>query len=136
QMDFQVSLPEPVMDITPSAAPITNTTTRQWPPRVISQELGTNNQTQVLPRGLAADSNNNIYLLTYSGLSIVSLASATGRVPAFTASGVVNSPSKTAPISAGALISIFGSNLADSAQASAAPLPTLLGGVCVTANEV
>jgi uncharacterized protein (TIGR03437 family) len=135
QMDFQVSLPEPVMDITPSAAPITNTTTRQWPPRVVAQELGTNNQTQVLPRGLAADSSNNVYLLTYSGLSIVSLASATGRVPTFTASGVVNSPSKTAPVSAGALISIFGSNLADSAQASAAPLPTLLGGVCVTANE-
>jgi uncharacterized protein (TIGR03437 family) len=135
QMDFQVSLPEPVLDITPASVGTANGT-RQWPPRTIALELGLNNQTQLLPRGLAADNGGNVYLMTYSGLSVVSLASSTGRVPTFTASGVVNSPSKTAPVSAGALISIFGSNLADVAQAAATPLPTLLGGVCVTANEV
>jgi uncharacterized protein (TIGR03437 family) len=135
QMDFQVSLPEPVMDITPSALTAVNAV-RQWPPRPIALELGVNNQTQILPRGLAADNNNNIYLLTFSGLSVVSLATATGRVPTFAASGVVNTPSKTGPVSAGALISILGNNLADPAQASATPLPTLLGGVCVTANEL
>jgi uncharacterized protein (TIGR03437 family) len=135
QMDFQVALPEPVLDITPASIGTTNGT-RQWPPRTIALELGLNNQTQLLARGLAADNNGNVYLMTYSGLSVVSLATSTGRVPTFTASGVVNSPSKTAPVSAGALISIFGSNLADAAQAAATPLPTLLGGVCVTANEV
>jgi uncharacterized protein (TIGR03437 family) len=135
QMDFQVSLPEPVMDITPASVGTTNGV-RQWPPRAIALELGLNNQSQLLARGMATDNNGNVYLMSYSGLSVVSLATSTGRVPTFSASGVVNSPSKTAPVSAGALISIFGSNLADAAQASATPLPTLLGGVCVTANEV
>src|SRR5439155_4706538 len=65
-----------------------------------------------------------------------SMAASTGRTPSFNSSGVVNSPSRTTPVSAGALISIFGSNLADSASATSTPLPTLLGGVCVTANEV
>jgi uncharacterized protein (TIGR03437 family) len=36
----------------------------------------------------------------------------------------------------GSLVTILGTNLADSATASGSPLPQLLGGVCVTANEV
>ncbi len=133
QSNLQISLPEAVMDITPAT---TGVGTRQWPPRATALEIGFNNQTLLLPRGLAADNNNNTYLLTLSGLSIVSLASTGGQPPAFQASGVVNSPSRTGPVSAGSLITIFGSNLAESASATAAPLPTLLGGVCVTANEV
>lgn len=135
QLEFQVFLPEPVMDISPALV-ATATGTRQWPPRATALELGANNQTQLLPRGLAFDNRNNAYLLTYSGLSIVSLTSAAGRAPSFQANGVVNSASLTGPVSAGSRISIFGSNLADSAVAGATPLPRNLGGVCVTANEV
>lgn len=133
QPNLQVSLPEPVLDISPA---LVSVGTRQWPPRATALELGANNQTQLLPRGIALDNSNNAYLLTYSGLSIVSLTPTTGVVPSFQASGVVNSPSRTGPVSGGSLITIFGSNLADSARASATPLPTNLGGVCVTANEV
>jgi len=135
QMDLSLALPEPVLDITPAQVGVP-TGTRQWPPRPTALELGTNNQTQLLPRGLAADSNNNVYLLTYSGLTIVSLTPAAGRIPTFSAGGVVNSPSRTGPVSAGALISIIGNNLADTDSATATPLPLSLGGVCVTANEL
>jgi uncharacterized protein (TIGR03437 family) len=47
---------------------------------------------------------------------------------------VVNSASFTSPVASGSLISIFGSNLADSSSASSLPLPSTMGGVCVTAN--
>lgn len=133
QSNLQVTLPESVLDITPAA---TGVGARQWPPRATALELGQNGQTQLLPRGLATDAGNNTYLLSLSGLSIVSLAASGGQNPSFQASGVVNSPSRTGPVSAGALISIRGTNLADFDSATATPLPTLLGGVCVTANEV
>jgi uncharacterized protein (TIGR03437 family) len=123
------------MDISPAQIG-TATGTRQWPPRVTALELGVNNQTQLLPRGMAMDQSNNAYLLTFSGLSVVSLTPAAGRVPSFQAGGVVNFASRTGPVSPGSVISIFGSNLADSDSTSTTPWPRTLGGVCVTANEV
>ncbi|HYR90677.1 MAG TPA: hypothetical protein VE422_41820 [Terriglobia bacterium] len=136
QSDLQVFLPEPVMDISPAVIGLANST-RQWPPRTTALELGVTNQTQLLARGMAMDSSNNAYLLTLSGLSVVSLTAAGGRAPSFTASGVVNNASRRpGPVSPGSLITIFGTNLADSAVVSAAPLPRSLGGVCVTANEI
>jgi uncharacterized protein (TIGR03437 family) len=136
QPDLQVFLPEQVMDISPALIG-TPTATRQWPPRTTALELGVNNQTQLLPRGMAADSGNNAYLLTFSGLSIVSLTALGGRAPSFQSSGVLNGASRTSgPLSPGSRITILGTNLADSAAASTTPLPRTLGGVCVTANEV
>lgn len=139
QQDTQVSLPEQVMDITPAqsgAAPTAGNAPRQWPPRVTALEIGVNNQTQILPHGLVFDGSNNVYVLTWSGLTAVSLSQIGGRAPSFQASGVVNTATRRRQISAGSLISIFGSNLADTASASGPPLPRLLGGVCVTANEM
>ena len=135
QANLQVFLPESVMDISPAQIGLANGT-RQWPPRITALELGVNNQTQLLPRGMATDNSNNAYLLTFSGLSIVSLSSATGQTPSFNANGVVNSASKARLVSPGSLITILGSNLAEAAQASATPLPRSLGGICVTANEI
>jgi uncharacterized protein (TIGR03437 family) len=136
QSDLQVSLPEQVMDITPAQIATANGV-RQWPPRSTALELAGNTQTQLLARGMAMDSGSNAYLLSVSGLSVVSISAAAGRAPSFTASGVVNGASRRpGPVSPGSLITIFGTNLADSAAASAAPLPRNLGGVCVTANEV
>ncbi|MBI4474982.1 MAG: hypothetical protein HY646_20110, partial [Acidobacteria bacterium] len=135
QQEVQVTMPEQAMDITPAA--VGNTTgPRQWPTRVTALELGPNNQTTLLPRGITLDNNNNAYVLTFSGLSIVSLLPSIGRTPTFTAAGVVNSPSRTGPaVSPGALITINGSNLADTERVTSTPLPQSLGGVCVTANE-
>jgi uncharacterized protein (TIGR03437 family) len=99
-------------------------------------ELGVTGQTQILPHGMIVDAANNVYALTVSGLSIVSLSAPSGRPPSFTSSGVINTASGKAQLAPGALITIRGTNLADTATASGSPLPRLLGGVCVTANEV
>ena len=133
QTTQQFALPEAVMDITPAATVAANAT-RLWPPNRVAQEFGVNGQTQLLRRGVAVDSANNIYLLSISGLTIVPLTATPNRPPTFNSSGVVNSASFSAPVAPGSLISIFGSNLADSDQASSLPLPTLMGGVCITAN--
>jgi uncharacterized protein (TIGR03437 family) len=129
-MDLSISLVEPLMDFTPNSIG----GTRLWPPRQTALELGVTGQTVLPGHGMLMDSSSNIYLLTWSGLSIVSVSSSTGRTPLF--SQVVNTPSHTGLLAAGGLISILGTNLADAASASGSPLPTLLGGVCVTANEV
>src|SRR5438876_2305054 len=139
QQDTQVSLPELVMDISPAqsgATPTGGAPPRQWPPRVTALEIGVNNQTQILPHGLVFDGSNNVYLLTWSGLTAVSLVQTGERAPSFQASGVVSTATRSRRISPGSLISILGSNLADAASASGPPLPRLLGGVCVTANEM
>lgn len=133
QIMQQSPLPEAVMDITPTTTTAT-ITTRVWPPNPVAQEIGVNGQTQLLRRGMVVDSASNAYLLTVSGLSMVPLTRSQDRPPTFNASGVVNAASFTAPVSPGSLISIFGSNLANSGTASSLPLPTSMGGVCVTAN--
>jgi len=135
QPNLQVLLPEPVMDITPAQLGLT-TGTRQWPPRITALEIGVNNQTQLLPRGIVTDSSNNAYVLTVSGLTVVSLTSPTGQAPQFSALNVVNRAAGTRLLSPGSLIYISGSNLALDAQAEATPLPRSLGGICVTANEI
>jgi uncharacterized protein (TIGR03437 family) len=134
QQDAQVNLAEAVMDITASATQPTGV--RQWPPASVTREIGVTGQTQILPHGMVTDASGNVYLLTVSGLTAVSLTPAGGRTPSFSASGVVNTASRKASLSPGALISIFGNNLADSATSSGGSLPRSLGGVCVTANEV
>ncbi len=138
QPSLQLSLPESVMDINLSQIGV-GLNTRLWPPRPIAMEIGVltaPNQTMLLPRGIVADSNNNAYLFTYSGLTIVSMTPTTGLTPSFSANGVVNRASGSRLISPGSLVNIRGFNLALDAQASAAPLPRSLGGICVTANEV
>ncbi|MSV27130.1 MAG: hypothetical protein EXQ52_00035 [Bryobacterales bacterium] len=132
QSDLQVSLPEQVLDISPALVGTANGT-RQWPPRATALELGVNNQTQLLRRGIAVN-NNTAYVLTFSGLSVVSLTSPVGRSPLL--SGVVNGASRTGALSPGSLITINGVNLADAATVAATPWPRTLAGVCVTANEI
>jgi uncharacterized protein (TIGR03437 family) len=129
-MDLSISLVEPLMDFTPNSI----TGTRLWPPRQTALELGVTGQTVLPGHGMLMDSSNNIYMLTLSGLSVVSVTPSTGRAPSF--SSVVNTPSRSGSLAAGGLISILGTNLADVASANTSPLPTQLGGVCVTANEV
>ncbi|MBZ2177748.1 MAG: hypothetical protein ACK58M_03650 [Acidobacteriota bacterium] len=78
----------------------------------------------------------NAYLLTISGLSIIPLdvIPPTAR-PVVAANGIVNVGTYAAGAAQNGLISIFGSNLGASATASGTPLPTLLGGLCVTLNN-
>ncbi len=135
QADQQLRLPESVSDISPAVAGAA-AATRLWPPLPISLEIGVRGQTHLIPRGLAFDSSNTGYLLTFSGLSVIALNESLGRAPNFTANAVVNAASFAGPTAPGALISIFGTDLALPGQASSLPLPTNLGEVCVTANEI
>ena len=107
QQDTQVSLPELVTDISPAqsgATPTGGAPPRQWPPRVTALEIGVNNQTQILPHGLVFDGSNNVYLLTWSGLTAVSLVQTGERAPSFQASGVVNTSTRSRRISPGSQI--------------------------------
>ena len=85
-------------------------------------------------RTLAIDPGaTTAYVLTTSGLSVIPLT-ASAAVPQTTNAGVVNTANYQTRIAPGGLVSIFGKSLASSATASA-PLPTILGGTCVTLNN-
>ena len=77
------------------------------------------------------------YVITASGLSIIPLTavSAADR-PQPAARGAVNLASYQLPVAANGLLSIFGQNLASSDAASSSPLPLVLGGACVTLNNI
>jgi uncharacterized protein (TIGR03437 family) len=88
-------------------------------------------------RTMAVDTGGqNAYVLTASGLSIIPLTAVSNQnAPALTGSAVVNTANYTAGVATGGLISIFGRNLGTTAAASTTPLPTVLGGACVTLNN-
>ena len=88
-------------------------------------------------RGLVLDASaTTAYALTTSGLSIISLEAQNPQDrPLINPSGTVNIASYTPSIAQSGLISIFGRNLASGAVA-APQLPTMLGGVCVTVNNI
>jgi uncharacterized protein (TIGR03437 family) len=96
-----------------------------------------NARVNVAGRTLAMDtSTNTAYALTTSGISIVSLNTAnTAPRPQMHPNGIVSTSSYLPAFAPGSLVSIFGSELADSATVSSLPLPTLMGGVCVTVNN-
>ncbi len=94
-------------------------------------------RTNVDGRLLAVDAAlTNAYILTTSGLSIIPLDPILpSERPVVPAAGVVSVGTYTAGAAQNGLISIFGSNLGRSATASDTPLPTSLGGVCLTLNN-
>jgi len=94
-------------------------------------------------RTLAFDTTTNLaYVITATGLSIVNTspgAANTAIKPAVNPGGIVSLADYTSGLAPGGLMTIFGKNLGTSASAtpsSGAPLPTLLGGMCVTLNNV
>ncbi|MEO8368046.1 MAG: beta-propeller fold lactonase family protein [Candidatus Solibacter sp.] len=91
----------------------------------------------VLGRSMVLDSaGTTAFVLTASGLSVIPLtANTTTNIPQVPASGVVNTGNYTSSMAPGGLISIFGANLATAATSASSPLPTVLGGACVTLNN-
>ena len=86
-------------------------------------------------RTMAVDaSGSTVYALTTTGLSIMPLdAQAPADRPTIAARGIVNLASYQTAVAPNTLISIFGRSLAASTTvAGSLPLPTRLGGVCVT----
>jgi uncharacterized protein (TIGR03437 family) len=89
-------------------------------------------------RTMAIDSANSVaYMISESGLTIIPLSAApAAQRPAIARGGAVNLASYQSAIAVNGLLSIFGSNLGATAQAATTPLPTLLGGTCVTLNNI
>ncbi|HEV8148060.1 MAG TPA: hypothetical protein VGP79_16840 [Bryobacteraceae bacterium] len=89
-------------------------------------------------RTMAIDaSGNTAYVITASGLSIVPLTPVVGADRPLPANrGTVNLASYQAQVSPNGLISIFGQNLGQLEIAGSTPLPTILGGTCVTLNNI
>jgi uncharacterized protein (TIGR03437 family) len=89
-------------------------------------------------RTMAIDSTGTVaYVITTSGLSIINLTAVPASArPVPNQRGVVNLGSYQGAIAPNGLISIFGQNLATSAVAAGTPLPVILGGTCVTLNNI
>ena len=86
-------------------------------------------------RTMAVDAAGaNAYVLTASGLSIIPISTTGPAAPQLASTPVVNSANLTSAVAPGGLISVVGKNLAATATASA-PLPSILGGTCVTLNN-
>ena len=88
-------------------------------------------------RLMAVDGSlSTAYVLSTSGLSVVPLdPPAAAERPAVARDGVVNVGSFTTAAAPNGLVSIFGQNLGSQQVASTTPLPTILGGTCVTINN-
>lgn len=97
----------------------------------------TSPQTGINGRTMAVDpSGATAYVLTTSGLSVVPLvAPARTDQPQVNPRGLVSMASYLTSVAPGQLVSLFGRNLGSQAASDANPLPALLGGVCVTANN-
>ena len=93
----------------------------------------------VFSRTIAYDSTaSTAYVLTDTGLSIVKVTPAASNAalrPTINTGGIVSAGDNSPGIAPGEIVSIFGKNFG-SGQTATAPLPTLLGGVCVTLNNV
>ncbi|MCU1238016.1 MAG: hypothetical protein JWP63_5983 [Candidatus Solibacter sp.] len=91
----------------------------------------------ILGRSMVVDSaGTTAFVLTTSGLSIVPLTAASSQgAPQLSSTAVVNTANFQTAVAPGGLISIFGTNLASAATSASNPLPTVLGGTCVTLNN-
>ncbi|HLK64047.1 MAG TPA: hypothetical protein VKU19_11440 [Bryobacteraceae bacterium] len=90
-------------------------------------------------RTMTLDSTaSTAYVLTTSGLSVIPISGTTSaqNTPQLAGTAVVNTANLTASIAPGGLISIVGKNLAATGTSSGTPLPSILGGTCITLNNV
>jgi uncharacterized protein (TIGR03437 family) len=119
----------------------------------LSAQVGTQ-RANINPRTMAVDAAGaNAYLLTASGLSVIPIGGlpggpgggpggggpggggASSTTPRISNNGVVNNANYQGGIAPGSLISILGQNLGSPATSSDSPLPTILGGTCVTLDN-
>ena len=100
----------------------------------------TGNQVQrVGGRTLAASPDGTTaYALTTSGLSIIPLTPVPASAqPVLSRNGIVSTANQQAAVAPGSLVSVLGQNMAaDGTASTGSNLPTILGGSCVTLNNV
>lgn len=84
-----------------------------------------------------AMSGNNVYVLTTAGLSVIPISRQDNQdMPRVNQGGIVSTASYLPTVAPGGLISIFGRNLATSEASAPPPLPTIMGGTCITLDNV
>jgi len=90
-------------------------------------------------RQMAVDRDGTAYMITLTGLAVVPLQRTGAQPrPAITAGtrGILNANNGSTVFTPGSFITVTGSNLATPATADQVPLPTVLGGSCVTLSDV
>jgi uncharacterized protein (TIGR03437 family) len=114
-----------------SGSALRSTATLEGPPTLTAVTTRAN----VNARTIAIDAAGGAaYVITGSGLSVVTMETAPASVrPSVNSGGIVGLANYVASFAPNSLISIFGRNLGDQAT-GAAPLPTILGGTCITLN--
>jgi hypothetical protein len=92
----------------------------------------------ISPRTMVVDSNYVAYVITISGLMVIPLTPNGAPTPVVASgiTGIVNAADGTQNIQPGTFININGSALAATSTAATIPVPTVLGGSCVTFNNV
>jgi YVTN family beta-propeller protein len=100
---------------------------------------GSTQQINVPGRSMAVDSLGNVYMLTVSGLTVIpTTPTNTATRPTLTqgARSIVNANDGTTNYRVGSFIAINGTGLASASTADTVPLPSVLGGSCVTFNDI
>jgi YVTN family beta-propeller protein len=97
-----------------------------------------NNRFNIPARSMVIDKDNVAYIITLSGLSVVPLTPNGVNIPqiATTSRAIVSATDGSTNLKIGGVININGTNLASGSVASQLPPPTVLGGSCVTFNDV
>ena len=98
----------------------------------------TGTRVNIPARSMVIDNNFVAYIITLSGLSVVPLTPNGVQAPAIAAGNraIVNASDGSTNLRVGGVININGTNLATASTASVLPPPTVLGGSCVTFNDV
>ena len=100
---------------------------------------GSTQQINVPARQMAVDSKGTVYMLTISGLTMIpTTPTTTATIPAIPGGvrGIVNANDGSTNIRVGSFITINGTSLGSPTAADSVPLPTVLGGSCVTFNDI
>ncbi|MFN7937053.1 MAG: hypothetical protein U0R19_27265 [Bryobacteraceae bacterium] len=98
------------------------------------QSLFGNVRLNVPPRQIAVDQDGNSYVLTLSGLTVVPLTPVGASRPQL-AGSLTNAVDGTRVLTPGSFVKVSGSNLAGTLVAEDLPVPTVLGGSCVTFSD-
>jgi YVTN family beta-propeller protein len=94
-------------------------------------------RTNIPARHMVADSKGNAYLITLSGMTVIPVTlNSTPQPQIATARGVINSTDGSTNFKPGSFVTVIGAGLAAPATAQVLPAPTVLGGSCVTFNDV
>ena len=93
-------------------------------------------RTNIPARWMVADNTGTAYMVTLSGLTVIPTTLNPARPTLAATRPITNANDGSTTLRPGSFINLSGAALADSATADVLPAPTVLGGSCVTFNDV